>query len=283
MNYLSVRFRLDSYNEENAEILVALTEEMGFESYEYADEFLTAYIKEDLFNEDELNEILPSKEGGFSFNVSYTFEKVKNENWNKIWESNFQPIVIDDLCTVKASFHEGLPETKYTITIDPKMAFGTGHHQTTSLMMRALLKEDLTGRSVLDMGCGTGILAILAALKGGATRIVAIDIDPTATESAIENSNANRVGDEIEILTGDASLLASQEKFDLILANINRNIILDDIQKYSNVMNSQGVLQLSGFFAEDVDLIEVGAKAAGFEKVSVTIDNRWAQVKMKKK
>jgi ribosomal protein L11 methyltransferase len=256
---------------------------MGFESYEYADEFLTAYIKEDLFNEDELNEILPSKEGGFSFNVSYTFEKVKNENWNKIWESNFQPIVIDDLCTVKASFHEGLPETKYTITIDPKMAFGTGHHQTTSLMMRALLKEDLTGRSVLDMGCGTGILAILAALKGGATRIVAIDIDPTATESAIENSNANRVGDEIEILTGDASLLASHEKFDLILANINRNIILDDIQKYSNVMNSQGVLQLSGFFAEDVDLIEVGAKAAGFEKVSVTIDNRWAQVKMKKK
>ena len=283
MNYLSVRFRLDSYNEENAEILVALTEEMGFESYEYADEFLTAYIKEDLFNEDELNEILPSKEGGFSFNVSYTFEKVKNENWNKIWESNFQPIVIDDLCTVKASFHEGLPETKYTITIDPKMAFGTGHHQTTSLMMRALLKEDLTGRSVLDMGCGTGILAILAALKGGATRIVAIDIDPTATESAIENSNANRVGDEIEILTGDASLLASQEKFDLILANINRNIILDDIQKYSKVMKSQGVLQLSGFFAEDVDLIEVGAKAAGFEKVSVTIDNRWAQVKMKKK
>ncbi len=283
MNYLSVRFRLDSYNEENAEILVALTEEMGFESYEYADEFLTAYIKEDLFNEDELNEILPSKEGGFSFNVSYTFEKVKNENWNKIWESNFQPILIDDLCTVKASFHEGLPETKYTITIDPKMAFGTGHHQTTSLMMRALLKEDLTGRSVLDMGCGTGILAILAALKGGATRIVAIDIDPTATESAIENSNANRVGDEIEILTGDASLLASHEKFDLILANINRNIILDDIQKYSNVMNSQGVLQLSGFFAEDVDLIEVGAKAAGFEKVSVTIDNRWAQVKMKKK
>lgn len=283
MNYLSVRFRLDSYNEENAEILVALTEEMGFESYEYADEFLTAYIKEDLFNEDELNEILPSKEGGFSFNVSYTFEKVKNENWNKIWESNFQPIVIDDLCTVKASFHEGLPETKFTITIDPKMAFGTGHHQTTSLMMRALLKEDLTGRAVLDMGCGTGILAILAALKGGATRIVAIDIDPTATESAIENSNANRVGDEIEILTGDASLLASQEKFDLILANINRNIILDDIQKYSNVMKSQGVLQLSGFFAEDVDLIEVGAKAAGFEKVSVTIDNRWAQVKMKKK
>ena len=283
MNYLSVRFRLDSYNEENAEILVALTEEMGFESYEYADEFLTAYIKEDLFNEDELNEILPSKEGGFSFNVSYTFEKVKNENWNKIWESNFQPIVIDDLCTVKASFHEGLPETKYTITIDPKMAFGTGHHQTTSLMMRALLKEDLTGRSVLDMGCGTGILAILAALKGGATRIVAIDIDPTATESAIENSNANRVGDEIEILTGDASLLATQEKFDLILANINRNIILDDIQKYSNVMKSQGVLQLSGFFAEDVDLIEVGAKGAGFEKVSVTIDNRWAQVKMKKK
>lgn len=283
MNYLSVRFRLDSYNEENAEILVALTEEMGFESYEYADEFLTAYIKEDLFNEDELNEILPSKEGGFSFNVSYTFEKVKNENWNKIWESNFQPIVIDDLCTVKASFHEGLPETKYTITIDPKMAFGTGHHQTTSLMMRALLKEDLTGRSVLDMGCGTGILAILAALKGGATRIVAIDIDPTATESAIENSNANRVGDEIEILTGDALLLASQEKFDLILANINRNIILDDIQKYSNVMKSQGVLQLSGFFAEDVDLIEVGANAAGFEKVSVTIDNRWAQVKMKKK
>lgn len=283
MNYLSVRFRLDSYNEENAEILVALTEEMGFESYEYADEFLTAYIKEDLFNEDELNEILPSKEGGFSFNVSYTFEKVKNENWNKIWESNFQPILIDDLCTVKASFHEGLPETKYTITIDPKMAFGTGHHQTTSLMMRALLKEDLTGRSVLDMGCGTGILAILAALKGGATRIVAIDIDPTATESAIENSNANRVGDEIEILTGDALLLASQEKFDLILANINRNIILDDIQKYSNVMKSQGVLQLSGFFAEDVDLIEVGAKAAGFEKVSVTIDNRWAQVKMKKK
>lgn len=283
MNYLSVRFRLDSYNEENAEILVALTEEMGFESYEYADEFLTAYIKEDLFNEDELNEILPSKEGGFSFNVSYTFEKVKNENWNKIWESNFQPIVIDDLCTVKASFHEGLPETKYTITIDPKMAFGTGHHQTTSLMMRALLKEDLTGRSVLDMGCGTGILAILAALKGGATRIVAIDIDPTATESAIENSNANRVGDEIEILTGDASLLASQEKFDLILANINRNIILDDIQKYSSVMKNQGVLHLSGFFAEDVDLIEVGAIAAGFEKVSVIIDNRWAQVKMKKK
>lgn len=283
MNYLSVRFRLDSYNEENAEILVALTEEMGFESYEYADEFLTAYIKEDLFNEDELNEILPSKEGGFSFNVSYTFEKVKNENWNKIWESNFQPIVIDDLCTVKASFHEGLPETKYTITIDPKMAFGTGHHQTTSLMMRALLKEDLTGRSVLDMGCGTGILAILAALKGGATRIVAIDIDPTATESAIENSNANRVGDEIEILTGDASLLASQEKFDLILANINRNIILDDIQKYSSVMKNQGVLHLSGFFAEDIDLIEVGAIAAGFEKVSVTIDNRWAQVKMKKK
>ena len=192
-------------------------------------------------------------------------------------------MVIDGRCTIKASFHKGLPRTRYTITIDPKMAFGTGHHQTTSLIIRSMMQseKDIRDKQVLDMGCGTGILSILAAKMKAAVPVHAIDIDPTAVRSARENARRNRVADRIKALCGDASLIQAG-KYDLIIANINRNIILEDMVTYSRGLRPGGLLITSGFYEEDCAMTEAEASRHGLERVSSDTMDRWATVTFKK-
>jgi ribosomal protein L11 methyltransferase len=200
-------------------------------------------------------------------------------NWNAVWESQFNPIVVDGKCTIKASFHEGLKKTRFNITIDPKMAFGTGHHQTTYMMCRALLQNEdsVRGKVVMDMGCGTAILAILAAKKGAAP-ITAIDIDEWCVNNSIDNLALNHI-DNIKVFQGDASSLATEGPFDVIIANINRNILLADMAQYASCMHSGSELYMSGFYIEDIPVIREKAESLGMTFVHHREKNNWAAVK----
>ncbi len=283
MEYIEVSFEITPFKDDFAEIIIAEIEELGFESYVTEEPFLKAYIAKYSFVESNLKTILSLiRPEDFSF--SYSLNLIREQNWNAVWESSFEPVIVDGRCTIKASFHKGLPRTKYTITIDPKMAFGTGHHQTTTLIVKALLgmEKSVRGLSVLDMGCGTGILGILAAKMKASVPVHAIDIDPIAARSAIENSHRNRVGDKMKILCGDASLIQAG-KYDLILANINRNIIIDDISTYARALRPGGRLITSGFYYEDVPLVEVAASDCGLSLVSVDTLENWAAVLFEKK
>ncbi len=283
MEYIEVSFEITPFREDFAEIIMAEIEELGFESYVTEEPFLKAYIGRDRFSEPNLKTIL-SLFHSPDFSVRHSLNLIREQNWNAIWESSFEPVIVDGRCTIKASFHKGLPRTKYTITIDPKMAFGTGHHQTTSLIIKTMLgvEKEIKGLQVLDMGCGTGILGILAAKMKAIHPIHAIDIDPIATRSAVENAYRNRVGDKIKALCGDASLIQAG-KYDLILANINRNIIIEDISTYSKALRPGGRIITSGFYEEDVPMVEAEASRHGLELQSVETLENWAAVLFQKK
>ncbi|MBP1672148.1 MAG: prmA [Bacteroidetes bacterium] len=281
MDYIEVSVRITPYNEDYAEQVIACIEELGFESFLPEDPFLKGYIPEKNFSAQNLKTMLSSYMGEGDFSTTFEYNIIRGENWNSLWESNFNPIVVDRLCTIKASFHRGLPKTRFNITIDPKMAFGTGHHQTTHLMVKGLMNETVKGKSVLDMGCGTAILSILAAKMGASSPIISIDIDPIAVDSAIENGKRNRVSSKLKVFEGDSSILKKGE-FDLVLANINRNIIIADIQKYSDSLRPEGTMLLSGFYFKEKELIaEAGAKA-GLAFVSCDTLDDWALVKLRK-
>ena len=281
MDYIEVSVRITPYNEDYAEQVIACIEELGFESFLPEDPFLKGYIPEKNFSAQNLKTMLSSYMGEGDFSTTFEYNIIRGENWNSLWESNFNPIVVDRLCTIKASFHRGLPKTRFNITIDPKMAFGTGHHQTTHLMVKGLMNETVKGKSVLDMGCGTAILSILAAKMGASSPIVSIDIDPIAVDSAIENGKRNRVSSKLNVFEGDSSILKKGE-FDLVLANINRNIIIADIQKYSDSLRPEGTILLSGFYFKEKEMIaEAGAKA-GLAFVSCDTLDDWALVKLRK-
>ena len=205
--YIEVAISIAPYSEENAEIVTAEVSELPFESFSSEDPFLKCYIQKDLYDAQALKVVLSALEG-MDFTVDFNATLVPPVNWNAVWESQFTPIVVDDRCTIKASFHKDLKRTRYNITIDPKMAFGTGHHQTTYMMCRALLQNEdaVRGKVVMDMGCGTAVLAILAA-KMKASRVYGIDIDAIAAISAYDNARLNRVGKLMETYCGDASLL----------------------------------------------------------------------------
>jgi ribosomal protein L11 methyltransferase len=231
------------------EILIAELDYADFESFVETDEGVIAYIQKQEWREDILEDIqiLKSKE----FEISFTFEDMEQINWNEEWEKNFNPIVVDELVTLRAPFHEK-PETKFDLIIEPKMSFGTGHHETTHMMIQYILKNDFVGKSVLDMGCGTGVLAILAE-KVGATELDAIDINNWCYLNSIENVERNGCHN-ISVYEGDVSLLKNQ-KYDCIIANINRNILLQDIPTYVKHLNKKGTLFLSGFYENDLELI----------------------------
>ena len=236
-----------------------------------------------------------ASEAASGFSVSFQTNYIKEQNWNLPWEEQFSPIVVDGLCTVKADFHKDLKRTKYNITIKPNMAFGTGHHQTTTLMMRTLLKlagvkssgtaeskgsvgsqgcNALKGKQVLDMGTGTGILAILAAKLGALRPVHAIDVDVTAVNSAKENLWKNRLHKAVIVLYGDASLIQAG-KYDIILANINRNILMEDLSTYQRGLRPGGLVVMSGFFGEDIPmLVERGAEL-GLTKVYSELLENW--------
>ena len=282
MEYIEVSLEIDPFRDEYAEIVTAEISDLGFESYLTEEPYLKAYIPKEQFSEPRLKTVL-SLIPETDFKVRHTLNLIPEQNWNALWESSFEPVVIDGRCTIKASFHKGLPRTRYTITIDPKMAFGTGHHQTTSLIIRSMMQseKDIRDKQVLDMGCGTGILSILAAKMKAAVPVHAIDIDPVAVRSARENAGRNRVGDRIKSLCGDASLIQAG-KYDLIIANINRNIILEDLSTYSRGLRPEGRLITSGFYVEDCAMVEAEAARQGLERISSESMDRWATVTFKK-
>ena len=280
--YIEVAVKITPYSDENAEIVTAEISELPFESFTAEDPYLKCYIQKELYNQQALKVVLDGV-SEYGFDVEFSANLMPAVNWNALWESQFTPIVVDGKCTIKASFHEGLKKTRYNITIDPKMAFGTGHHQTTYMMCRALLENEdaVRGQVVMDMGCGTAILAILAA-KMKASHVYGVDIDAVASISAYDNAKLNRVGKVIETYCGDASLL-QRNSYDILLANINRNILLQDITTYSVCIRKGGLLFVSGFYLEDMPMIVAVAQNAGLEYVSHDAIDNWCCVKFAKK
>ena len=280
--YIEVAVKITPYTEENAEIVTAEISELPFESFSSEDPFLKCYIQKDMYDAQALKVVLSGLDG-LGFTIDHTATLVPPVNWNAVWESQFPPIVVDNTCTIKASFHEGLKKTRFNITIDPKMAFGTGHHQTTYMMCRALLRneESVRDKVVLDMGCGTAVLAILAA-KMKARKVYGIDIDAIAAISAYDNARMNKVGTRIETYCGDASLL-QRNTYDVILANINRNILLQDMPTYAHSLHKGGLLFVSGFYVEDMPMLIGTATAAGLDYVSHDSIDGWCCIKFSKK
>lgn len=273
--YLGYHFTVEP-KEMGSEILIAELGEKPFESFVESDFGIVAYVKKELWSEDILDDIyiLNSPE----FTISYKIEEIEQVNWNEEWEKNFDPIDVDRKCFVRAPFHEK-SDAEFDIVIEPKMSFGTGHHETTHMMIQHLLDMDLTGKKTLDMGCGTAILAILAEMKG-ARPIDAIDIDNWCYLNSIENAERNNCS-HISVYEGDASLLEGR-KYDVIIANINRNILLADMAQYNECLNPGGDLLLSGFYTEDIQAIDECCQALGLEMIGKYRRNNWVSLRYKK-
>ena len=279
-DYVEVRLDVTPCDEMHTDVLAALLAEAGFESFVPDETGLTAYIKAEMFSDDKLAEVI--SDFPFECDIKPKATVVEGQDWNKEWEKNyFQPIVIDDKCVIHSSFHKDIPECRYDIVIDPKMAFGTGHHSTTSLILRQLLSMNLQGRNVVDMGTGTGILAILAAMRG-AKRIDAIEIDEFAYTNACENLRPNNA-ELVDIHLGDAALLSNIKDVDLFIANINRNIITADLPAYVSTLASGATMLLSGFYESDIPVILETATPLGLEYLSHSVDNNWSCLKLTKK
>jgi len=274
MNYIQYTFSVKPI-EPGSDILIALLADLGFESFTQNETNLDAYIQDELENESLVKDL-----NFEDFTFSYTRTEIPKTNWNEEWEKNFSQVYVDDLVCIRAHFHDKSEHVKHDIVITPKMSFGTGHHDTTWLVSKIMFSLDFKNQSVLDMGCGTGILAILAKLLG-ATELLGIDIDDWSIENSIENAEINNCS-EIEFKKGDATLLPKQETFDIILANINKNILKQDLPNYFNCLKKGGHLLLSGFFQADVEELKNLARAIGFDFIESYQKNEWAVIKLKK-
>lgn len=270
--YLGYHFTIEP-KELGSEILIAELGELPFESFVESEFGITAYIQKQLWYEAILEDLFLLSSPQFT--ISYTIEEIEQVNWNEEWEKNFEPIDVDGNCHVRAPFH---PKTdaEFDIVIEPKMSFGTGHHETTHMMIQHLLEIDVTNMKTLDMGCGTAILAILAEMKG-AQPVDAIDIDNWCYLNSIENAERNHCK-HITVYEGDASMLTDQ-KYDLIIANINRNILLNDMQSYVNGLLPNGLLLLSGFYEEDIPFIDASCTEKGLTYVKKFQRNNWVSLK----
>jgi ribosomal protein L11 methyltransferase len=274
MDYIQYSFTITPA-EPGSDILIALLADLGFESFTQNDTGVDAYIQEEFENEDLVKEL--SFE---DFTFSYIRTVIPKTNWNEEWEKNFNPVYVDDLVCIRAHFHPAAENIKHDIVITPKMSFGTGHHDTTWLVSKTMFSIPFTNTHVLDMGCGTGILAILAK-QLGATKLLGIDIDEWSIENSIENAAINNASD-IEFKKGDASLLPKQETFDVILANINKNVLKKDLPAYFICLKKGGYLLLSGFFTADVEELKQLAKGIGFSFEESYHKNEWAVIKLRK-
>lgn len=274
MKYYEFKFTFEPQNDIISDILMSELGDAGFESFLNEDSVLKAYIQQSIYNEKTLKDTLKN----FPIDVDvikYTYSEAEDKNWNEEWEKNFfQPIIIGTQCAIHSTFHKDIPKVDYDIIINPQMAFGTGHHETTSLIINELLKTDLKDKAVLDMGCGTSILAILAH-KRGAHPITAIDIDSWCVENSKDNCELNGIKD-INIKLGNADILSQEKPFDLIIANINRNILLNDMEKYCEVLNEGGTLLMSGFYTQDISILEEKAKALRMKTIRTNSKNNWA-------
>ena len=277
MKYFEFVFRTHPCTETVNDVLAAVLGEAGFESFMECEGGLTAYIQQSLCDETSIKNAiadfpLPDTE------ITYTYTEAEDKDWNEEWEKNFfQPIVIGDRCVIHSTFHHDVPKAEYDIVINPQMAFGTGHHETTSLIIEELLDSELKDKSLLDMGCGTSILAILARMRG-ARPCTAIDIDEWCVRNSIENIELNGVN-EIAVSQGDASSLVGKGPFDVIIANINRNILLNDMRHYIACMHPGSELYMSGFYIDDIHAIREEAEKYGLVFVHYKEKNRWAEVK----
>ncbi len=256
------------------DVLIAQLGEVGFESFVETEKGVTGYVLKSLDNDAILNNVeLMSNE---LVDIAFAKADIAPTNWNAEWEKNFNPITVDNRCEVRAPFHEPAG-VEYDIVIEPKMSFGTGHHQTTHMMIQHLLKEDLKGMNVLDMGSGTGVLAILAQMRG-ATAVDAIDIDTWCYENALENVERNNAGN-VKVILGGAEQL-DEKIYDFIIANINRNILLQDIPRYGNSLKPGGTILFSGFYTEDLELIKEACRNIGINYHSHIVRDNWVGLKM---
>ena len=260
------------------EIFVSLLADLGCESFAEGETeaVLLAYIPDNNFDAEKIKAFFEQYHSETDF--SFTFQEIEQQNWNAVWESNYEPVLIAGRCFIRAPFHESNPNAEYEIVIEPKMSFGTAHHETTSLMIEFLLEEELQNKSVLDMGAGTGILAILSHLRG-ASPVTAIDNDEWAYLNNIEN-NARNNAETIQVKLGDTSLLSENEKYDIIIANINRNILLNDLHIYVKTLHQTGTIFLSGFYSgEDLEMITQKCNDLGLQLATVKEKNRWCAAK----
>ncbi|WP_233884017.1 50S ribosomal protein L11 methyltransferase [Tenacibaculum piscium] len=274
--YIEYIFEI-SPKEPATEILIAELGDVGFESFVENENGVTAYIQKNDWKETILDAIFILKSADFTINFEQ--KEIEQTNWNAEWEKNFNQIQVDDLVSIRAPFHEN-PQLKYDIVIEPKMSFGTGHHETTHMMVQHLINLDVADKKVLDMGCGTGILAIFAEMKG-ANPIDAIDIDAWCYENSVENVTRNNCKN-ISVFEGDSSLL-TDKKYDVIIANINRNILLNDMKTYTNCLNKTGVLLLSGFYSEDIPIIDAEVSKYGLTLNKTIKRNNWVALQYQKK
>lgn len=270
--YISYTFKITP-RDPGTEILIAELGYAGFESFVENEEGVIAYIQKKEFRKDILEDIFVLKSN--EFKIEYQKEEIAQVNWNEEWEKNFNPIQIDNIVSVRAPFHEK-SNLKYDIIIEPKMSFGTGHHQTTHMMVKHILKLDLKNKRVLDMGCGTGVLAILTEMRG-AKPIDAIDIDNWCYLNSIENIERNNCKN-ISVYEGESSLLVNK-KYDVIIANINRNILLNDIQIYAKSLNEKGILLLSGFYQDDIPIIDAEVSKCHLKLQTIEEKDNWVALK----
>jgi ribosomal protein L11 methyltransferase len=261
--------------EPGTDILIAMLSDIGFESFEVNETGCDAYIQTELENEELVKELHFD-----DFTFSYERKEIPKTNWNEEWEKNFNPVYVDDLVCIRAHFHQKSLQAKHDIIITPKMSFGTGHHDTTWLVCKTMFDLDFTNKIVLDMGCGTGILAILAK-QLGADKITGIDIDDWSIENSTENAGINFI-DDILFLKGDASLLPNIELYDFIIANINKNVLKKDMATYFACLKSKGTFLLSGFFTADVEELKTLAQSLGFIFSANYAKNEWAVIKLEK-
>ncbi len=270
MNYIEI-YCSNILSKQLCEILIARLVEIGFESFAEAENGVYAYISEKEFSEknisDEIEKIACDPK------IMFTKKIIIDKNWNALWESNYEPVIIAGKCSIRAPFHSQDKNIKYDIVIEPKMSFGTAHHETTAMMIELLLNEDLKGENVLDMGCGTGVLAILCS-KLGAEEITAIDNNEWAYKNSLENIKKNNITN-IHVFFGDSSLLQNKS-FDKIVANINRNVLLQDLPVYSKSLKNKGILLISGFYEKDLPVLKATAEENNLRFIKYTTKNNWA-------
>ncbi len=270
MNYYQLKLPRQEAQEQN-DILMAQLAAIGYESFEETEDSLLAYIQEPDFSKDTLEDVPVCK--GLRTSNKLKIELIQEQNWNEGWESNYPAVLIADRCYIYAPFHAKKPEVEFNILVNPRMTFGTAHHETTAQIIELILDADLKGKELLDMGCGTGVLALLASMKG-ARHIDAIDNDPWAFRNTEENAKLNEIENVFPLL-GDASLLTEATKYDFVFANINKNILLRDIPNYSHVLKSAGTIYFSGFYEADLNQIKNKASENALHYVRHIVRNNW--------
>ncbi len=271
MEYKKITIGIAPFQDWLRDILTSQFAEIGFDSFVDTTSGFEAYIPSAQCDKGKLNVVLDEFSEDFTFDVKS--EVIEDQNWNEVWEKNyFKPLVVADQCVVRAPFHTEFPKLKYEIVIEPNMAFGTGNHETTTMMLEYILESDFRNKKVLDMGCGTGILGILASMKG-ADSVTAIDIDTWSYEGTLENTRLNSISN-IKVKLGDATQL-NHEQYDVIFANIQRNVLLNDMPAYQNVLNPGGMLVMSGFYKEDKQAIKEKAENLGLKDSGFKEMNKW--------